>query len=76
MLVAQPNFDTSFTCALIMKNDQSEKSFNYIDNNLNIVDFFHKYFADIVELMPNLIAEYKDNPTGSLKYNFRHQVDI
>ncbi len=66
MLVAQPHFDRSFTCALIMKNDDSVNSFKYIKNNINIVEFFKQYFPDTIKLMPNLNQEFHQNPIGSL----------
>ncbi len=66
ILLAQPNFDRSFACALIMKNDSSEASFNHIESQGDVQDFFNKHFVDIAAFMPNLAIEYKENPIGLL----------
>lgn len=66
MLVAQPNFDGSFTCALILKNDTSKESFKHIEGAQAVVEFFQTHFPDVVNLMPHLASEYKENPVGYL----------
>ncbi len=66
MLVAQPNFDCSFTCALIMKNDNSIHSFRHLENSSTISEFFHTNFSDVAAFMPQLADEYRDNPIGAL----------
>lgn len=66
MLVAQPNFDGSFTCALILKNDESKESFKHIEGPRAIVEFFQTHFPDVVNCMPHLASEYKENPVGFL----------
>ncbi|USN51890.1 MAG: FAD-dependent monooxygenase [Myxococcales bacterium] len=67
MLVAQPNSDASFTCALILKNDDSRLSFKNIKGDSSIIDFFETYFPDIANYMPALASEYKENPVGFFK---------
>ncbi len=66
MLVAQPNFDNSFTAALILKNDNSLHSFNSLKHHKTVKEFFARYFADALKYMPNLNDEFKKNPVGTL----------
>ncbi|MDZ4713558.1 MAG: NAD(P)/FAD-dependent oxidoreductase [bacterium] len=69
MLIALPNLDGSFTCTLFMaydKNFGGEKSFEYIDSNDKLNDFFKTNFPDAFAMMPELTENYFQNPTGSL----------
>jgi len=52
MLVAQPNFDGTFTSALITEKNMTIS---------NIKKFFKEYFFDIYESMPNLMQEFTNN---------------
>ncbi len=52
MLVAQPNFDGTFTSALITEKNMTIS---------NIQNFFKEYFFDIYQSMPNLIQEFTNN---------------
>jgi kynurenine 3-monooxygenase len=67
MLVAQPNFENSFTCALLMKESGEGLSFSSIDSSKKIRKFFITYFSDIASCMPNLEWEYVNHPVGKLK---------
>lgn len=67
MLVAQPNIDHSFTCALIMKNDNSKHSFNWMEKNYSTESFFDEFFPNIKPFMPTLKKDYKNNPISHLK---------
>ena len=67
MLVAQPNIDKSFTCALLMPRAGSSISFEAINNNKLLEDLFHKYFNDVRALMPDLQHEYTNNKIGPLR---------
>ncbi|MEO8447756.1 MAG: NAD(P)/FAD-dependent oxidoreductase [bacterium] len=69
MLIALPNLDGSFTCTLFMaydKNFGGEQSFEHIDSNDKLNDFFETNFPDAFTLMPELSENYFQNPTGSL----------
>jgi kynurenine 3-monooxygenase len=67
MLVAQPNFDTSFTCALLMHEHDHEPCFSSINSPKKIRELFSSYFSDISELVPDLEDQYMKNPIGKLK---------
>lgn len=65
MLIALPNLDGSFTCTLFL-DYEGDVSFQNLDTDTAIMEFFEKYFADIIPLVPDLLKEYHDNPTSSL----------
>jgi kynurenine 3-monooxygenase len=65
MLIALPNMDGSFTCTLFFPWE-GKPSFNSIQNDQDVMDFFNAVFPDVVPLMPDLVEEYFENPTASL----------
>lgn len=65
MLIALPNLDGSFTCTLFL-DYEGEVSFEKLDSDEAILEFFEKYFSDVIPLVPDLLKEFHDNPTGSL----------
>ena len=65
MLIALPNIDKSFTCTLFMP-EKGEISFNTVSTDNDIIGLFSKYFPDTIPLIPKLISEFKNNPTGKL----------
>lgn len=65
MLIALPNMDKSFTCTLFFPYD-GEFSFNSLDTEEKMMDFFKKIFPDTIPLMPGLREDYFNNPTASL----------
>lgn len=67
MLVAQPNLDHSFTCALLMHETGKPLSFAQIDSSKKIRALFDAHFFDASERMPTLESEYLVNPIGKLK---------
>lgn len=67
MLIALPNPDGSFTCTLFMPHE-GEESFTALDSDEKVEAFFKSKFPDAVELMPNLIDVYNQNPTSVLCY--------
>ncbi|MGH2574573.1 MAG: FAD-dependent oxidoreductase, partial [Ignavibacteria bacterium] len=69
MLIALPNLDGSFTCTLFLAYDKSlgsENSFEYLNSETRVLEFFEKQFPDALPLMPELPDEYFNNPAGSL----------
>jgi kynurenine 3-monooxygenase len=66
MLVAQPNADHSFTCALLMPPN-GPLSFEAIHNKNDIENLFLTNFRDVYALMPRLIEEYQQNHIGHLR---------
>lgn len=65
MLIALANLDGSFTVTLFFPFE-GETSFESLDTDEKIMDFFKTTFPDAVPLMPTLIQDYHENPTASL----------
>ena len=65
MLIALPNPNGTFTCTLFFPFE-GELSFKSLSSNENILDFFATYFPDALPLMPDLLEDFKINPTSSL----------
>jgi kynurenine 3-monooxygenase len=65
MMIALPNPDGSFTCTLFWEFEGS-RSFATTKTDDDIRRFFEEEFPDAVPLMPNLLDDFKNNPTGSL----------
>src|SRR5437868_6623302 len=65
MMIALPNPDGSFTCTLFWEFE-GPHSFTTTKTDAEVRRFFSEEFADAVPLMPTLLEDFKDNPTGSL----------
>jgi kynurenine 3-monooxygenase len=65
MMIALPNPDGSFTCTLFWEFE-GPRSFATTKTDDQVCDFFQEEFPDAVPLMPPLLQDFKDNPTGSL----------
>ncbi|MEO5717822.1 MAG: NAD(P)/FAD-dependent oxidoreductase [Chthoniobacterales bacterium] len=65
MMIALPNPDGSFTCTLFWEFD-GPRSFATTNSDEEVRRFFHEEFPDAVPLMPALLEDYRENPTGSL----------
>ena len=72
MMIALPNLDKSFTVTLFMPL-KGTISFDTIKTTKHIESFFSTYFMDAIELMPNLIEDFKNNPVGSLTTSYCDQ---
>ena len=66
MLIALPNLDGSFTVTLFLSYDEGEYNFNNLTNPEIVTEFFKKEFPDALELMPNLVDDFFENPTAPL----------
>jgi len=66
MLIALPNLDGSFTVTLFLSFDEGEYNFNNLTTKEHVLEFFTKYFKDALDLMPNLVDDYFENPTAPL----------
>lgn len=66
MLIALPNLDGSFTVTLFLPLEGEKYSFAELNTSEKITNFFKEQFPDALTLMPNLIEEFNENPTGSL----------
>src|SRR5256886_10610924 len=65
MMIALPNPDGSFTCTLFWEFE-GPRSFATTKTDENVRRFFDEEFPDAVPLMPNLLDDFRNNPTGSL----------
>lgn len=66
MLIALPNLDGSFTVTLFLSFDEGKYNFNNLTTKERVLEFFGKYFKDALELMPNLVDDFFENPTSPL----------
>lgn len=81
MMIALPNFDGSFTCTLFLASKSSPPyeegveaasadgvvlSFENLKDARSVQEFFNSEFPDAVPLMPTLIEDFFNNPTGHL----------
>jgi 2-polyprenyl-6-methoxyphenol hydroxylase and related FAD-dependent oxidoreductases len=65
MMIALPNPDGSFTCTLFWEFE-GPSSFATTKTDDDVHRFFEEQFLDAVPLMPNLLEDFRNNPTGSL----------
>ena len=66
MVIALPNLDGSFTVTLFLSYDEGEYNFNNLTSPEIVTEFFQKEFPDALELMPNLVDDFFENPTAPL----------
>jgi kynurenine 3-monooxygenase len=65
MMIALPNPDGSFTCTLFWEFE-GPRSFATTKTGDDVRRFFDEEFPDAVALMPTLLEDFRQNPTGSL----------
>jgi kynurenine 3-monooxygenase len=65
MMIALPNPDGSFTCTLFWEFE-GPRSFATTKTDEDVNRFFDEEFPDAVPLMPTLLEDFRQNPTGSL----------
>jgi kynurenine 3-monooxygenase len=65
MMIALPNPDGSFTCTLFWEFEGA-RGFATTKTDDDVRRFFGEEFPDAVPLMPTLLEDFKNNPTGSL----------
>jgi kynurenine 3-monooxygenase len=65
MMIALPNPDGSFTCTLFWQL-KGPRSFESTKSDPDVRHFFDEEFPDAVPLMPALLEDFRENPTGSL----------
>ncbi len=66
MLIALPNLDGSFTVTLFLSYEEGEYNFNNLTTPEKVTEFFSTQFPDALELIPEIHAEFFNNPTGAL----------
>ena len=65
MMIALPNPDGSFTCTLFWQFE-GPRSFATTKTDDDVRRFFDQEFPDAFPLMPTLLEDFRENPTGSL----------
>jgi kynurenine 3-monooxygenase len=65
MMIALPNPDGSFTCTLFWEFE-GPRSFAMMKTDDDVRQFFEEEFPDAVPVMPSLLDDFRNNPTGSL----------
>jgi kynurenine 3-monooxygenase len=65
MMIALPNPDGSFTCTLFWEFT-GPRSFESTKTDDDVRRFFDDEFPDAMPLMPTLLDDFRQNPTGSL----------
>ncbi len=65
MMIALPNLDGSFTVTLFLPFE-GEYSFSNLKEDTQILDFFKTHFASAMVHMPDLLNDFKNNPTSAL----------
>lgn len=66
MLIALPNLDGSFTVTLFLPYANSDYCFDTLTTPEKVLEYFTREFPDAVKLMPRLVEEFFENPTGPL----------
>ena len=66
MLIALPNLDGSFTVTLFLHRSEGKYNFGNLNTPEIVTEFFEKEFPDALELMPNLVDDFFENPTAAL----------
>lgn len=66
MLIALPNMDGSFTVTLFLSFEEGTYNFNNLTTREKITDFFEEQFPDALSLIPDVLHEFENNPTGKL----------
>lgn len=65
MLIALPNIDGTFACILFLPFE-GDDSFAQLKDDEDVGRFFRERFPDAAPLMPNLAANFFENPTGAM----------
>lgn len=66
MLIALPNMDGSFTVTLFLGHEEGKYNFKNLTSEETIRAFFQEQFPDALALIPDILHEFENNPTGIL----------
>ena len=66
MIIALPNLDKSFTVTLFMSHTRQPYGFDHLESAEQIINYFKEQYPDLLTLIPDLVQQYKENPTGPL----------
>jgi len=65
MVIALPNMDGSFTVTMFHPFE-GEGGFNTLDTDDKLLAHFKSEYPDLLEHMPDFLADYHNNPSGNL----------
>lgn len=66
MVIALPNMDGSFTVTLFLSYTGGKYNFNNLTTPERVIEFFKEEFPDALDIMPNLVEDFFENPTAPL----------
>lgn len=66
MMMALANLDGSFTVTLYMPKNNSKESFAELQTEEQVATYFKREFPDAIDLMPDYIEAFLNNPRGKL----------
>lgn len=66
MLIALPNMDGSYTVTLFLSYSEGTYNFDNLTSKEKITEFFENDFPDTLALIPDILKEFQNNPTGKL----------
>ena len=66
MLIALANPDGDFTVTLFMPMKGEKDSFEALKSPAKVEEFFQHHFAQFTPLVPDLVEQFFENPTGEL----------
>lgn len=66
MMIALPNVDGSFTGTLFLPFEGQKDAFEHLHSDEQITAFFRQHFPDSLPLIPELLQDFRANPTSAL----------
>ena len=66
MMIALPNVDGSFTGTLFLPCEGQAEAFEHLETDEAINAFFKKHFPDSLPILPELLQDFRANPTSGL----------
>lgn len=66
MIIALPNLDKSFTVTLFMSHTRAPHGFDHLNTEEQISGYFKEKYPELLTLIPDLVHQYQENPTGPL----------
>ena len=66
MMIALPNVDGSFTGTLFLPFEGQAEAFEHLETDEAINAFFKKHFPDSLPILPELLQDFRANPTSGL----------
>lgn len=66
MMIALPNIDGDFTCTLFMSHNEGDMYLEKLHTPKEVTKFFSEIMPDALPIMPTLIDDFFNHPTGNL----------